>query len=122
MRGDGCEPHRLVGRNRLGGRDRWWRGCDTHPIPSGAIIAKLSHVLRFGMVNMDEPMPRLRMDVDLPDRPLHTRRRTHPYYEMMVLGQCVVVPLLRRREIPMRVQPVRIARGQQQLPGPVSLR
>src|ERR1035438_8420185 len=30
-----------------------------------------------------------------------------------------VAPLLLLREVPMRIKPVRIARGQQQLPGPV---
>ena len=67
-------------------------------------------------------MPRLGVHVDLPDRLLHNRGGTHPYHEMMVGGKGVVVPLLRQREIPMCVQPVRIARGQPQLPGPVSLR
>ena len=96
-------------------------GCDRYPLAPGAIVAQLSHVLRFGAVHVNKPMPRFRMHVDFSDRAGPDRAGENPHDEMTVGGKGVVAPLLLRREVPVRIQPVRIARGQQQLPGPIGL-
>ena len=117
---NGCEPHGLVVRCCIRGRDCRRGGCDCHPLAPGPIVAELSHVPAIGSLHVNEPMPRFGMDVDFCHRPFPDRAAIDSHHEMVVGRKGVVTPLLLQREVPVRIEPVRVPRGQRQLPGPVS--
>ena len=99
-------------RNRIRRRHRAARNGDARPSAQRGIVAKLGDVGISRALDVREPVARFGMDVDFVKRMTFDLLRINPQHKMTVGGLRVQLQLLRLRQIPVRVKPVRVARGE----------
>ena len=119
---DGGELRRALARDRIRRRDRVARDGDARPFAERGIKPKLRRVGMARQLDVREPVARLRVDVDFVGGMALDFSRKNPQHQMAVGGLGVQLILLLAGQVPVRVKPVRIARGEKQFFGAVTFR
>jgi hypothetical protein len=109
---DGGELNLAFRGNGVRRRDRGAGNGNARPPAQRRIIAQLGGVGISGALNVREPVARFRMNVNFANRMAFDLAGVNAQDEMAVGGARVELQLLLARQIPMRVKPVRVARGQ----------
>ena len=98
------------------------RGSEGFPFAPRSIVAEFSEVVLASLLDMREPVFGFRMNVDFGNTFFRASRVMNPHDQMTIHGESVVAELFLVRKIPVRVKPVRVARGEKQSPGVVRRR
>ena len=111
FKGNRGELRRIFFRGGVGRRDCAAGNGDAQPFAERGIIAEFGGVGMAGALDVREPMARFGMDVDFVSRMAFNLAGKNAENEVAVGGLDVQDVLLFAGQIPVRVKPVRIARG-----------
>ncbi len=108
-------------RHRVGRRDGGGGDGDARPAAHRGVIAQRGGVGIARPLDVREPVARLGMHVNFVERMAFQLVRVNPQNQVAVRGFHIQSGLLLARQIPLRVKPVRVARGQGKFLGAVGL-
>ena len=114
FRRQALKPNRKIVRHGIRRRQRGGRGRNADPLIARTVVAQLGLKLRAAQPDVREPVARFRVDVNLPIRLAAGLVLVDAQHQMAVHGAGVVFLELFTGQIPVRVKPVRVARGEQQ--------
>ena len=103
-------------------RDGGAGNADAHPFAEAGVVAQLGGIRTARALDVREPVARFRVDMDFVKRMAFDLVRVDAEDEVAVGGLGIELVLLLAGEVPMRVEPVRVARGEEKFFGAVGFR